>query len=119
MGVVYIKVRENNRVISKSCRIVIGINEKENREIIGLNLSDSESEYSWSSFFEYLKSRGLSELKMVISDSHKGLVKALTETFVNVIWKRCQVHFLRNILSKIPKKNTEYFRTDIKVLFKI
>ncbi|WP_105301761.1 IS256 family transposase [Anaerococcus marasmi] len=119
VDVVYIKVRENNRVVSKACHIAIGINEKGNREIIGLDLSSSESEYSWSNFFEYLKSRGLSGLKMVISDAHKGLVKAIKETFVNVIWQRCQVHFLRNILSKAPKKNTEEFRTDIKTLFKI
>ena len=119
VDVVYIKVRENNRVVSKACHIAIGITEKGNREIIGLDLSSSESEYSWSNFFEYLKSRGLSGLKMVISDAHKGLVKAIKETFVNVIWQRCQVHFLRNILSKAPKKNTEEFRTDIKALFKI
>lgn len=119
VDVVYIKVRENNRVVSKACHIAIGITEKGNREIIGLDLSCSESEYSWSNFFEYLKSRGLSGLKMVISDAHKGLVKAIKETFVNVIWQRCQIHFLRNILSKSPKKNTEEFRTDIKALFKI
>lgn len=56
---------------------------------------------------------------MVISDAHKGLVKAIKETFISVIWQRCQVHFLRNILSKAPRKNTEEFRTDIKSLFKI
>lgn len=56
---------------------------------------------------------------MVISDAHKGLVKAIKETFVNVIWQRCQVHLLRNILSKAPKKNTKEFRTDIKALFNI
>lgn len=116
---VYIKVRENNRVVSKACHIAIGLTEKGNREIIGLEISASESEYSWSNFFKYLKSRGLSGLKIVISDAHKGLVKAIKETFVNVIWQRCHVHFLRNILSKAPKKNTEGFRTDIKALFKI
>ncbi len=119
VDVVYIKVRENSRVVSKACHIAIGINEKGNREIIGLDLNDSESEYSWSNFFEYLKARGLSGLKMVISDAHKGLVKAIKESFINVSWQRCQVHFLRNILSKAPKKSTEEFRTDIKALFKI
>lgn len=56
---------------------------------------------------------------MVISDAHKGLVKAVKESFINVSWQRCQVHFLRNILSRAPKKNTEKFRSDIKSLFKI
>ncbi len=56
---------------------------------------------------------------MVISDAHKGLVKAIKETFINVSWQRCQAHFLRNILSKAPKKNAEEFRADIKALLKI
>ena len=86
VDVVYIKVRENNRVVSKACHIAIGINEKGNREIIGLDLY-SKSEYSWSNFFEYLKSGGLSGLKMVISDDQKGLVKSIKETFVNEIWQ--------------------------------
>lgn len=119
VDVAYIKVRENNRVVSKACHIAIGITEKGNREIIGLDLSASESEYSWSNFFEYLKARGLAGIKMIISDAHKGLAKAIKETFVIVIWQRCQVHSLRNILSKLPKKNTEEFRTDVKTLFKI
>ena len=119
VDVVYIKVRENNRVVSKACHIAIGVTEKGNRGIIGLDLSSSESEDSWSNFFEYLKSRGLCGLKMLISDAHKGLVKAIKEASINVIWQRCQVHFLRNILSKALKKNTEEFRMDIKALFKI
>src|SRR5699024_1190065 len=91
VDVVYIKLRENNRVESKACNITIGITEKGTREIIYLDISSSESEYSWSNFFEHLKSRGLSGLKMIISDAHKGLVKAIKQTFVNVIWQRCQV----------------------------
>ena len=69
--------------------------------------------------FRDKQARGLSGLKMIISDAHKGLVKAIKETFLNVIWQRLQVHFLRNILSKTPKKNTDEFRTYIKTLFKI
>ena len=119
VDVVYIKVRENKRVLSKACHIAIGINEKGNREIIGFDISNEESENSWANFFEYLKNRGLSGVKMLISDSHKGLVKAIKETFINMSWQRSQVHFLRNILSKAPKKNTEEFRNDIRALFKI
>ena len=56
---------------------------------------------------------------MVISDAHTGLVKAIKENFLNVSWQRCQVHFLRNILAKIPKKETKEFKEDIKALFRI
>lgn len=117
--VIYIKVRENSKVLSKACHIAIGINEQGQREIIGMMISENESLNTWNNFFEYLKARGLSGLKMVISDAHKGLVSAIKETFLNVSWQRCQAHFIRNILSKTPKKNTKEFRSDLKALFKI
>ena len=117
--VIYIKVRENHKVVSKACHIAIGIHEEGKREIIGLKLSDTESLSTWNNFFEYLINRGLTGLKMVISDAHKGLVAAIKESFLNVSWQRCQVHFIRNILDKTPKKNTKEFREDLKALFKI
>lgn len=119
VDVIYIKVRENHRVVSKACHIAIGINEEGRREIIGFKISEKESEDTWSLFFEYLKQKGLKGIKMVISDAHKGLVKSIKESFINASWQRCQVHFLRNILSKIRKKDTKEFREDIKSLFRI
>lgn len=58
-------------------------------------------------------------LEKYAKENYKDLIKAIKETLVNVIQKRCQVHSLRNILSKAPKENTEEFRTDIKALFEI
>lgn len=117
--VIYIKVRENHRVVSKAVHIAIGITNEGTREIIGLMITSGESLDTWKSFFEHLKDKGLKGLKMIISDAHKGLVKAIKESFVNVSWQRCIVHFLRNILTKAPKKNAENFREDIKMLFRI
>ena len=57
-------------------------------------------------------------MEMVISDAHKGLVKAIKKSFTNASWQRCQVHFMRNILSCIPKKDSEPFREEVKALFK-
>lgn len=119
VDVIYIKVRENHKVVSKACHIAIGISEEGKRRLLGFDISDGESDYSWSRFFNYLKERGLNGLKMVISDAHTGLVKAIKENFLNVSWQRCQVHFLRNILAKIPKKETREFKEDIKALFRI
>ena len=119
VDVIYIKVRENHKVVSKACHIAIGISEEGKRRLLGFDISDGESDYSWSRFFNHLKERGLNGLKMVISDAHAGLVKAIKETFINVSWQRCQVHFLRNILDKTPKKETKEFKEDIKALFRI
>jgi len=118
VDVIYIKVRENHRVVSKSCHIAVAINSDGNREILGFLITDSESKESWSLFFDYLKSRNLRGLKMVISDAHKGLIAAIRSSFPGVSWQRCQVHFLRNILSSIPKKDSKAFREEVKAIFR-
>lgn len=117
--VIYIKVRENHKVVSKACHIVIGISEEGKRRLLGFDISDDKSDDSWSRFINYLKERGLNDVKMVISDAHTGLVKAIKENFLNVSWQRYQVHFLRNTLDKTPKKETKEFKEDIKALFHI
>jgi len=114
----YIKVRENDKVVSKGVHIASGVNEKGQREIIGLKITHGESKESWSSFFDYLKSRGLRSPKMIISDAHAGLVSAIKETFLGTSWQRCCVHFLRNIIETLPKKGTEEARQELKAIFK-
>lgn len=116
--VLYIKIRENHRVVSRSCHIAIGITKDGEREIIGFMIQNKESDETWSAFFEYLKFRGLQGTELVISDAHKGLVKAIKESFTNASWQRCQVHFMRNILSKVPKKDSKPFRESIKAIFR-
>ncbi|MGX6980133.1 IS256 family transposase [Vagococcus elongatus] len=117
--VLYIKVREDHRVLSKSCHIAIGISEDGNREIIGFMIQNEESDDTWSTFFEYLKERGLQGTELIISDAHKGLVSAIRKSFTNTSWQRCQVHFLRNIMTTIPKKNSKPFREAVKAIFKM
>ncbi len=119
VDVLFIKVRENHRVVSKSCHVAIGITEDGDREIIGFLIQDTESEESWSNFFDHLKSRDLNGLKMVISDAHKGLVNAIKVSFPGISWQRCQVHFLRNILSSVPKKDSKSFREQAKAIFRL
>ncbi|WP_195478912.1 IS256 family transposase [Enterococcus faecalis] len=116
--VLYIKVREENRVLSKSCHIAIGISKDGDREILGFMIQNEESKDTWSYFFEHLKNRGLRGTELVISDAHKGLVSAVRQSFLNASWQRCQVHFLRNILTSIPKKNSKPFREAVKAIFK-
>jgi len=116
--VLYIKVREDHRVLSKSCHIAIGITEGGDREIIGFMIQNEESDDTWSIFFDYLKERGLQGTELIISDAHKGLVSAIRRSFTNASWQRCQVHFLRNIFSSIPKKNSKPFREAVKAIFK-
>ncbi len=101
---IYLKVRENGRVRSKGLLIAKAVNESGHREIIGFQMANSESETSWSDFFSYLQERGLADVDLVVSDNHKGLVKAIQKHFQGAAWQRCQTHFSKNILDKTPKR---------------
>lgn len=114
----YIKVREHDKVVSKAVYIAIGVNEKNKREIIGLSVDHAESEGSWRDFFESLKSRGLQSPKLVISDAHQGLKTAISKAFIGTSWQRCTVHFLRNMIQTMPKKNSLQARKELKAIFK-
>jgi transposase-like protein len=114
----YIKVRENKKVVSKGVYIACGVNENGRREIIGLKINHAESTESWATFFEYLKSRGLQSPKLVISDAHAGLVAAIKQSFLGTSWQRCTVHFLRNMNDTLPKKGTAEARQELSELFK-
>jgi len=113
----YLKAREDARVRSKGVLIAKGISEDGHREILGFQVSDSESESSWYEFFQSLKKRGLEHVDLVVSDNHKGLVKAVRKCFQNASWQRCQTHFSRNILDRTPKRLQPKLKELLKVMY--
>lgn len=114
----YIDVRENHRIVKKAVYIAQGVNELNKREILGFKVSDQESEVAWQSFFKELRERGLRTPKMIISDAHKGLKKAIGTEFVGTTWQRCTVHLLRNIITKMPKKDSVNERKLLRKIFR-
>lgn len=113
----YIKVREHQQVVSKAVYIATAITEKNQRVILGLSVDHAESYDSWSRFFQQLKSRGIQSPKLVISDAHQGLQKAIQREFIGTSWQRCNVHFKRNMIEKLPKKDSSEIRLMIKRIF--
>lgn len=113
----YIKVREYNKVVSKAVYIATALDDQGYRYVIGLHIDHVESFESWSKFFQLLKSRGLSSPKLIISDAHKGLVKAIEREFIGTSWQRCNVHFKRNIVTTFPKKDSTEARKLLKRIF--
>jgi putative transposase len=101
----YFKVRTNGRYINKALLVVTGIREDGYREILSATVADSEDDYCWQSCFDDLKSRGLKEVKLLISDGHKGIQSAVEKAFVGASWQMCNVHFMRAVLRNIPKKD--------------
>jgi transposase-like protein len=101
----YFKVRTDGRYVNKALLIASGIRQDGYREILSAAVADGEDESCWEDLFEGLKARGLRGVKLVISDGHKGIQKAVTECFLGASWQMCTVHFMRAVLKNIPKKD--------------
>ena len=98
----YLKQREGGRIVSVAAIIAVAVNTDGKREIVGLHIGPSEAETFWSTFLKSLVRRGLSGVKLVISDAHEGLKAAIRRVF-SASWQRCRVHWMRNALSYVPK----------------
>jgi transposase-like protein len=101
----YFKIREGARYLNKPMFIVAGVNEEGYREVLGVRIADSEDAMFWQDFFSELKQRGLDGVELVISDGHRGIQKAIEQYFIGASWQMCHVHFMRAVLSKVPKKH--------------
>lgn len=101
----FIKSREEDRVVSRAVLIVSGIRSDGYREILGVRMGDTESFATWDETFRWLKSRGLKGVMFVISDDHGGLTEAVAKHFQGTSWQRCQVHLMRNILGQCASRH--------------
>jgi len=117
----YLHVRnqpgKGGQVVSMAVVVATGVTAKGEREILGLDVGDSEDEVFWRAFLLSLKQRGLSGVKLVISDQHAGLVAALSRAFQGVAHQRCRVHFARNLLAHVPKGQADYVAAAFRMIF--
>jgi putative transposase len=115
----YLHVREASRgqVVSQAVVVATGVTEDGAREILGLDVGDSEDETFWRAFLMSLKDRGLGGVQLVISDQHAGLVKALTRCFAGAAHQRCRVHFARNLLALVPKSHKDMVAAVFRTIF--
>ena len=113
----YEKIRDDRRVKNMAVLIVTGIDLEGKRDILAVEPMQEESAATYTSLFETMKSRGLEKAWLVVSDAHKGLIKAVRESFVGCSWQRCKVHFMRNILAHISGRDKQLFANKLKQIW--
>jgi len=113
----YVHVRENRHVVSKAVVIATGLRADGNREVLGVDIGDSETEVFWTEFLGSLRDRGLAGVKLVISDAHAGLVAAIRTKFQGATWQRCRVHAMRNMMSAAPHQQRQVISALIRTIF--
>jgi transposase-like protein len=113
----YEKIRDNQKVTSKAIMIAMAINTQGQKEILAIEPMDNESSDTWSVFFDRLKTRGVKQVGLLVSDAHQGIQSALKGAFVGTSWQRCKVHFMRNILARVPHKHKEMIGRQLSHIF--
>ena len=113
----YLHVRADHLVTSKAVVVATAVTADGRREILGLDVGDSEEEVFWRGFLTSLKSRGLKGVRLVISDQHTGLTAAIKRCFQGSGHQRCRVHYARNLLALVPKGQMDMVAALFRTIF--
>src|ERR671916_488245 len=113
----YEHVREDHRVQAMAVVVAYGVRADGVREVLGVDVGLSEDVVCWRVFLQGLVARGLRGVKLVISDAHPGLKQAVKDVCLGAAWQRCRVHFMRNVLARVPKQAQAMVAATVRTIF--
>lgn len=113
----FVKVRADGRVTNQAVVIAVSVNVAGTREVLGVDVGPSEDGAFWLRFLRGLVARGLTGVRLVVSDAHEGLRQAIAATLHGASWQRCRVHFVRNALALVPKGMQQLVAATIRTVF--
>lgn len=111
------KCREGGRIVNVATVIATGVNGDGHREILGMDVVTGEDGAAWTAFLRDLVARGLNGVQLVTADAHPGLVDAIAAVLPGVSWQRCRTHYLRNLLTQVPKSAQSLVATLVRSIF--
>ena len=111
------KCREGGRIVNVACLVGVGVNDDGRREILGLDVVTAEDSAGWLAFLRGLRARGLKGVELVVSDAHPGLKDAISSVLRGAAWQRCRTHFIRNLLTRVPKVAHGIVATYVRTIF--
>lgn len=112
-----VKCREGGRTVNACVVHAVAVNRDGFRESLGLDVVTSEDGAAWLAFLRSLVARGLAGVKLVTSDAHPGLVDAIAAALPGASWQRCRTHFMRNLLTRVPKSAQSFVATMVRSIF--
>jgi len=112
-----VKCREGGRTVNACVVHAVAVNAEGFRESLGLDVVTQEDGAAWLAFLRSLVARGLAGVRLVTSDAHPGLVDAIAATLPGASWQRCRTHFMRNLLTRVPKAAQGFVATMVRSIF--
>jgi putative transposase len=111
------KVREAGRIQNTAVLVATGVNADGVREILGVDIGSAEDGAAWTAFLRGLVARGLSGVRLVVSDAHGGLKHAIAAVLDGAMWQRCRTHFMRNLLTRVPRSAQPMVGSLVRTIF--
>src|SRR6266545_1990021 len=111
------KIREGGRVVPTATVVAIGVSDAGHRTVLGVDTGPAEDHGFWLAFLRTLVRRGLKGVRLVISDAHEGLRQAIAKVLAGASWQRCRVHFMRNLLSVVPRSAQDTVAAIVRTIF--
>lgn len=109
--------REAGRIVNVCAVVATAVNAKGQREVLGIDVVTREDGAAWTAFLRGLVARGLSGVELVVSDAHEGLKDAIAAVLGGASWQRCRTHFMRNLLTRVPRAAQGMVATVVRSIF--
>jgi putative transposase len=110
---IYFEVRHGDQVDPTIILAAMGVDLEGTKEILAIRACAQESQDGWLSLLQDLRTRGVSEVDLIVTDGHEGLLAALAALFTATPRQRCLVHKQRNVMSAIPKREHEQIGAEL------
>lgn len=117
LDAMYVKSREDGRIANVAVVVATAVSDDGHREVLGVDIVSAEDEAAWTAFLRGLVARGLGGVKLVVSDAHQGLKSAVGKVLHGASWQRCRTHFMRTLLSKVPRSSQSLVGTLVRGVF--
>ena len=114
---IHYKIRQDGKVISKACMLVLGIDMEGRQDILSMSIVETESASAWMSILDDLKSRGVKDIIFLCSDNLTGITKAVEAVYPKSVHQICIVHQIRNSLKFVSYKDRKAVAKDIKSIY--
>ena len=115
---IHFRVRHGDKTDATMILTALGVDLEGSREVLAFRASAEENKEGWSSLLQDLRTRGVSQIDLIVTDGHEGLLAAVADLFPATLRQRCLVHKQRNVLSAIPKREQQEVTTELSGIFK-
>ena len=115
---IHFTVRHGEKTNSTIILTALGVDLEGNKDVLALRACAEEDKDGWSCLLQDLRRRGATQMDLIVTDGHEGLLAAVSALFSATPRQRCVVHKQRNVLNAIPHRERKEVSTELAGIFK-